>query len=179
MKTAAFTDSQVEQTWRALRARVNAFCRAVEDLSDEQRALAPPKGFNSVETLVHLALTDKFELGLICKTEGPVNKPPKINFLGRFAIKSMKKPKPMPTMSEMTPPAETKASLEAAREAGAEWNRVLDEITELAAQCRSDQTLLKHPLFGRFSPLDLAELMTVHMNYHERRIQEVIPDFRA
>lgn len=174
----SFIDPEVESAWLELRGKAERFFAAVEKLTDDQRALTPPKGFNSVETLIHLGLTDKFELGLIQKTSGPLDRAPKVNFIGRAAMNGMKKPRPMPTMSEMTPPAGLKPSREAAIQAGQNWMIVLDQITPFVAQCKAGQTMLKHPLFGRFGPLELAALMTVHLEYHIMRIQEVVPDFR-
>lgn len=178
MSTPIFIDHSVQTAWMDLREKAERLIAAVEKLSDDQRALTPPKGFNSVETLIHLGLTDKFELGLIRKTAGPLDKAPKINFIGKAAMNGMKNPRPMPTMSEMTPPAGQKPSKEAANQAGREWMAVLDEITPFVAQSKAGQTMLKHPFFGRFGPIELAALMTVHLEYHVMRIQEVIPDFK-
>jgi hypothetical protein len=178
MSNMVFVDPSVESTWTDLRRKAERLIAGIENLSDDQRALTPPKGFNSVETLIHLGLTDKFELGLIKKTSGPLDKAPKVNFIGKAAMNGMRRPRPMPTMSEMTPPAGQKPSQEAAVKAGQDWMNVLDQITPFVAQSKSGQTMLKHPLFGRFGPLELAALMTVHLEYHVMRIQEVIPEFR-
>lgn len=177
MTTFTFVDPEVEKSWLALRNKASRFIQAVENLSDAERSLAPPKGFNSVETLNHLRLTDKFELGLIVKTGGPIASKPKVNFIGRMAMWGMSRPRPIPAMPELTPSGKS-VDLTAAQEAGREWTEVLNEVSKHAAACRSDQTVLKHPLFGRFGPLELAQLMEVHLNYHVMRLQAVLPELK-
>lgn len=178
MSTLQYVDPKVEKAWQELRAKVTRFISAVEALTDEQRAMAAPKGFNSVETLVHMALTDKFEMALIEKTGSPIDSKPRVNFIGKTAMWGMSRPRPIPAMPDLTPPAKGSVSLESARKAGQEWNEVLDEITMRACSCRAGQTLLKHPLFGRFGPLELAQLMEVHLNYHVMRLQAVLPELK-
>lgn len=169
--SSSFVDGKVEAAWNCLWQKAAALMEGVQMLDEAQLALAPPKGFNSVETIRHLSMTDKFELDLIAKTPPSFAKKPRLNFLGRMVIGSMRKAKPMPTMAAMTPSL-AQASRKEAALACQEWQESLSQIRDLAAFKTSDQTLLRHPLFGPMGPLDLLGLMDVHLDYHLLRLRQ-------
>lgn len=171
MNGASFADPQVEAAWSSLWQKSTALMDSIQALDEVQLALAPPKGFNSLETIRHLSMTDRFEIDLIKKTPTGYAKKPRMNFLGRMVVSSMRKAKPMPTMAAMTPPS-AKCTQEETVLACQEWSESLGEIRDFAAAIGSHETLLKHPLFGPMSPLDLFNLMEAHIDYHDLRLRQ-------
>lgn len=168
---APFADPQVEAAWSRLWQKSTALMDSIQALDEVQLALAPPKGFNSIETIRHLCLTDRFEIDLIKKTPPGYARKPRMNFLGRMVVSGMMKAKPMPTMAAMTP-----AAAEVTREglvlACQEWSESLGDIRDLTAVKGAQETVLKHPLFGPMSPLDLYGLMEAHLDFHKARLKQ-------
>lgn len=171
---ADFSDPQVKASWEKLEARAFRLIKAVEGMSESERGLAPPKGFDSLETIRHLSLTDKFEIDLIRRTPASMTRSPRINIIGRWVIKSLRRAKPVPTMKEMTPSV-TGVGDSDALAACREWEASLSEMGGLISAKRAGEVLLKHPIFGLMGPLDVIELMDSHLDYHISRLALVVP----
>lgn len=152
--------------WTSVRAKAEALIASVKAMSPEQRTVAPPKGLTALETILHLSLTDKYEIELINKNHKHRNKAPRMNFIGSWAIRGMKAAKPVPTIKSLLPQASSSASDADVDAAASQWQETLTMIGEAIATASPNKTLFKHPAFGLMGPLDLIALMDSHLDYH-------------
>lgn len=153
---------QIEEAREALTKRVLG-------LPEETRHVpAVPGAFTPAETLEHMALTEAYYLPMFAKYQqsGKPPTPAKPNFIFRLVLKSIGGSKSVPSMKAMTPSEKRPDAEKAANH----WAEVRAKTLAYLRGNDSTITVVRHPLFGRLSAEHIAQLHTLHTEYHARRI---------
>ncbi|HWD40810.1 MAG TPA: hypothetical protein VG944_18320 [Fimbriimonas sp.] len=160
----------IEKRWNGVEERRVALVKRVEGLSGPDQITRPKAGsFSPAEMIMHMALAERWNVGMMKKSPPPSLKGRKVKH-GIFwdkTLETMRHPSgEVRTMPQMTPKGQVHL-----KDAEKAWEDVRKEMRVYFAQCETpDSPMLKHMfLIGTLSASDYLDLLEAHLHYHEVR----------
>ena len=155
-----------EQDWEKLEVRVQILLERVRAMSPESRRKAAPREVSPTQVIGHLALVENMYIAMIEKTDRAKYSqlPPGFGFLGKRIVAKLRSGGKIPGPSSLFP--DINAPLEPIVR---EWEATRKVLFEKLSSVKDSEVCCRHPLFGLIGRVQILEVFSAHLEYHEQR----------